>query len=162
MDTRRSATASILLGRLLVGGLYLSAGVNNLLALDGRIAYAAAKGVPLVGLAAPVANLLLLVGGFCLLAGFRPRLGVLAIVCFLGPVTFFMHDFWNQEGLQRVAETARFMANVGLLGSALIFLAVPRPWAFGLDDWPALGDALRGLVHRPIRRPTAANSPTQG
>ena len=67
-----------------------------------------------------------------------------------------MHDFWNQQGVQRISETYHFLANVGLLGSALMLLAVPRPWATGLDAWPAVGNALGGLVHRPIRRPASA------
>src|SRR5262245_45596596 len=140
MDTRFSATASILLGRLLVGGFYLYAAAQNLLTLDEKIAYAAFKGVPLAGAAVPIASPLLLLAGFSILAGFRPQLGVLATVCFLAPVTIVMHDFWNQQGLQQISETYHFLANIGLLGSALIFLAIPRPWAIGLDDWPALGN----------------------
>jgi uncharacterized membrane protein YphA (DoxX/SURF4 family) len=160
MDTKRSEMASILLGRLLVGGFYLYAGVSNLLDLDGRAAYAAFKGVPLAGAAVLVASLLLLLGGFSLLAGFRPRLGALATICFLVPVTVLMHDFWNLQGAQRVAETYHFLANVGLLGSALVTLAIPRPWAFSLDDRAALGGALRALRSRPLRRPSPAGRPS--
>jgi uncharacterized membrane protein YphA (DoxX/SURF4 family) len=156
MDTRHSAMASILLGRLLVGGFYVFAAVNNLVAVHDKIAYAAFKGVPLADVAVPIANLLLLFGGFSILAGFRPRLGVLAMVCFLVPVTILMHDFWNQQGVQQASEIRSFLSNVGLLGSALIFLAVPRPWAIGLDGWLARAHTLRGLVQWPLRRSTSA------
>jgi uncharacterized membrane protein YphA (DoxX/SURF4 family) len=156
MDTKISVGAPFLLGRLLVGGLYLSAGIQNLLNLEGQAAYAAAKGVPLAGPAVVAASLLLLAGGSSILAGFRPHLGVLAIVGFLVPVTFLMHGFWHLQGMQRVAETYRFLGNLGLLGSALLFLAIPRPWPFGLEDVAALGGALRNRLDRPVRRPASA------
>jgi uncharacterized membrane protein YphA (DoxX/SURF4 family) len=156
MNSKLPVGASFLLGRLLAGGLYLSAGIQNLLNLEGQAAYAASKGVPLATPAVVAASLLLLVGGASILAGFRPHLGVLAIVCFLVPVTFLMHGFWTLQGMQRVAETYRFLGNVGLLGSALLFLAIPRPWPFGLDDATALGGALRTRLDRPVRRPASA------
>jgi putative oxidoreductase len=156
MNSNTNVGASFLLGRLLVGGLYLSAGIQNLLNLEGQAAYAASKGVQLAGPAVVIASLLLLVGGSSILTGFRPRLGVLAIACFLIPVTFLMHGFWHLQGIQRVAETYRFLGNLGLLGSALLFLAIPRPWPFGLDDAAALGGALRNRLDRPGRRPASA------
>ena len=129
MDTKDQARAAFLLGRVLVGAVYLGAGVGNLAALDGKAAYAAAKGVPAPTALVGLASLLLLAGGLSLLTGFRPQLGVLAMVVFLVPVTVIMHDFWNLEGARRQANLQSFMANAAMLGSALMFLAIPQPWA---------------------------------
>ncbi len=133
MDTTYQAKAAFLLGRVLVGVVYLGAGFGNLAALDGKAAYVASKGVPAPKALVCLASLLLLAGGFSLLTGFRPRLGVLAIACFLVPVTLIMHDFWNMEGARRQANMQSFMGNAAMLGSALMFLAIPRPWAFNLE-----------------------------
>ena len=63
-----------------------------------------------------------------LITGIRPRIGAWAVAFFLIPVTVIMHNFW------------------ALLGSALIFLAVPRPWPLSLDTWVGtLGTAISRL-----------------
>jgi hypothetical protein len=55
-----------------------------------------------------------------------------------------MHNFWVLDGLQRMSELHAFLGNLGLLGAALIFLAIPRPWPLSLGGWLAsLGRAQR-------------------
>ena len=128
-----------LLGRLLVGGMVCNAGASNLLGLDAQAGYAASKGLPEAKTLVALASLLLLFGGFSLLTGFLPRLGVLATVAFLVPVNIVMHAFWDlPAGVQRQSEMYHFLANVGLTGSALMFLAIPRPWAYSLDPKPVV------------------------
>jgi putative oxidoreductase len=136
---------AFVLGRLLVGGVYIWASVDNLKALDGAIGYAASKGTPLPGVVVPIAALLLLAAGFSIIAGFRPLIGVGALVLFLLPVTIIMHNYWALQGLQSMLEMHSFQANIGLLGSGLMFLAIPRPWPFSLDSWLA-SSASRRIV----------------
>ena len=67
-------------------------------------------------------------------SGVFPRLGVGAIVLFLVPVTLIMHPFWADRNLaQQQADLINFSKNIGLLGSSLMFLAVPRPWPYSLE-----------------------------
>jgi len=70
-----------------------------------------------------------------LITGIRPRIGVWAVALFLIPVTVIIHNFWALEGMQRISEFHSFLGNLALLGSALMFLAVPRPWPLSLDTW---------------------------
>ena len=138
MNTTIRESALVVLGRLLMGGLYLQAGIANLAKLDAQAGYAASKGLPQARMLVALASLLLLAGGFSLLAGYRPHLGVLAVATFLVPVTVVMHAFWNlPAGVQRVSEMHHFLGNAGLLGSALMLLAIPRPWAVSLECPPA-------------------------
>ena len=53
-------------------------------------------------------------------------------------------------GLAQIADLRAFMGNVGLLGSALMFLAIPQPWEMSLAG---LSGALRAMTRkgRPIR-----------
>ena len=156
MNTTIREGALVLLGRLLVGGLYLNAGLSNLAKLDAQAGYAASKGLPQAKALVALASLLLLAGGFSLLAGYRPHLGVLAVATFLVPVTVIMHDFWNlPPGFQRTSEMYHFLGNVGLLGSALMLLAIPRPWALSLDRPPALGRLRQRLAGRTAAEPAA-------
>ena len=126
-----------LIGRLVVGGVYLWSGVDNLRDLDGRAGYTASKGMANPGIWVTLASFLLLVAGVTILLGFRPKVGVGALVLFLIPVTLIMHNFWALQGLESVLELHNFQGNMAMLGSALIFLAVPEPWGLSVDSWLA-------------------------
>jgi uncharacterized membrane protein YphA (DoxX/SURF4 family) len=143
MAASRRDQVAFLIGRFVVGGMYVSAGVANLFDLDAKAAYVASKGVFEPKLLVFIASLLLVVGGMSFVLGLRPRLGVAAIALFLIPVTLIMHNFWAFEGMQRMIEMRGFMGNLGLLGSALMFLAIPQAWTFSLDGWLASHGAAR-------------------
>jgi putative oxidoreductase len=127
--------AAFLIGRLIVGGFYLYAGIDNLLHLNQQVGYAAFKGVPLPLLSIIVASILLLVGGMSILTGYRPVIGVGAVILFLIPVTLLMHNFWTIADPQmRMIEMHAFQGNVALIGSALVLLGVPQPWVWSVDN----------------------------
>jgi uncharacterized membrane protein YphA (DoxX/SURF4 family) len=132
-----------MVGRLIVGGVYLGAGIENLIQLDAKAGYAASKGVTNATFWVTVASLLLLLGGASLVTGMRPWLGVTALALFLIPVTLIMHNFWTMQGMQAEIEQHAFTGNVGLFGSALLLLAIPQPWAMSLDKLIASGAAAR-------------------
>ena len=121
--------------RFILGGMYLGAGIENLVQLDSRVGYAASKGVTDATFWVTLASLLLVFGGASFITGLRPYLGVAAIALFLVPVTLIMHNFWALDGIQAELEKHTFMGNVGLFGGALLILAIPQPWAFSLDRW---------------------------
>jgi len=57
-----------------------------------------------------------------------------SLVLFLVPVTLIMHPFWaDHASMQRQNDLINFGKNIGLLGSSLMFLAVPRPWPYSLE-----------------------------
>jgi uncharacterized membrane protein YphA (DoxX/SURF4 family) len=145
----QAITIVFLVGRLIVGGMYLMAGVENLLQLEAKAGYTASKGVSNATFWVAASSLLLLFGGLSIVAGFRPHLGVGALVLFLVPVTLIMHNYWTMTGIQATVEFHAFMGNVGLLGSALLFAAIPQPWAISVDKWVASqGATFRGLRER--------------
>src|SRR6266852_5959813 len=108
---------AFLIGRLIFGGFFLINGVNLFLSHAQATQYAAAKGVPVPDVAVIVAALLLFFGSISILLGWRPDLGITAIVVFLVAVTFPMHNFWAETGAQRTAEMVNFMKNIALLGA---------------------------------------------
>jgi len=140
-----------LVGRVLVGGMYVGAGITNLLDLDGKAGYTASKGMANPYMWVIVASALLLLAGASLITGLRPMIGVGALVLFLVPVTLIIHNFWAQTGLARMTELHAFMGNVGLLGSAVMFLAIPQPWALSLAGLP---DVLHARGYTVLRRLT--------
>ncbi|MEO7912404.1 MAG: DoxX family membrane protein [Roseiflexaceae bacterium] len=159
MGTTRWNQIAFLIGRVMVGGMYLGAGIANLIELDGKAGYTASKGVPDPKLWVTLASLLLVAAGFSFITGLRPPIGIAALVLFLIPVTLIMHNFWVFDGMQRVAEMHSFLSNLALLGSGVMFLAIPRPWPLSLDHWiVALGDRVRSRMASSARPEALLNS----
>ena len=120
---------AFLIGRVIVGAYYLYNAFNHFTHIPMMSGYAGSKGVPAPKLAIIVSGVLLLIGGASILTGCRPEIGVLAIVLFLVPVTFAMHNFWaDKDPMQKMTNMVQFAKNMALLGSALMYLGVPRPW----------------------------------
>ena len=120
--------AAFLIGRIILGGFYLFNGVNLIVSRAMVVPLAAAKGVPLPELAIPVAGVFLLIAGTSVLLGWKPLVGIGAVVLFLIPVSFFMHPFWSESGAERLNDTVNFAKNMALLAAALMLAAIPRPW----------------------------------
>ncbi len=123
---------AFLIGRILVGLYYIMSGYNHFSKREMTAGYAKSKGVPMPRIAVPLTGLLLLAGGLSLLLGIYPYIGVALIVIFLVPVTLIMHNFWAVPKEQKMSDMINFMKNVALIGSTLMFLAIPEPWPFSL------------------------------
>lgn len=121
-------------GRVLFGGFFLYNAYNHLVKTEGLVGYAQSKGVPNAKWAVILTGLLLLFGGYTILAGVRVSWGVAAIALFLLGVSFKMHAYWKAEGMERMAEQVQFWKNMALLGAALMLLAIPTPWPMSLGN----------------------------
>ena len=119
----------VLIGRLLFGGLFLYNGINHFMARSALTGYAAYKGVPMPGVSIVISGLWLVSAGLSVMLGFRPEIGLVMIALFLAGVTPVMHNYWAvTEPNARLADAINFQKNMALLGSALMLLALPRPW----------------------------------
>lgn len=129
-------------GRILIGGYLLMGAFHHFADLGTMARFTAAHGVPMPEVAVVVAGLLLAVAGLSFLLGIYPEMGVASLVLFLVPVTLTMHAFWaDRDSATRQMDIINFGKNVALLGSSLMFLAIPRPWAYSLEEH----------LHLPIR-----------
>jgi uncharacterized membrane protein YphA (DoxX/SURF4 family) len=124
---------AFLVGRLIVGIFYLQSAFHHFSGLGQLAGYAGSKGVPAPTLAVAVSGILLAIGGVTFLLGIWPRIGVLALVLFFLPVTFTMHAFWAESTqMARTMQQVNFFKNLALLGSTLMFLAIPEPWPYSV------------------------------
>jgi len=124
---------AFLIGRIIVGLYYINSGIRHFTHLNMMAGYAGSKGVPLPKLAVPGSGALLVIGGLSLLLGYQPVIGIAAVVLFLIGVSPMMHNFWAvQDPMQKMAEMVNFTKNMALLGSALMFLAIPQPWMYSV------------------------------
>jgi uncharacterized membrane protein YphA (DoxX/SURF4 family) len=125
---------AFLIGRVLVGGFWLYNALKHFTNVGPLSRAAAAHGVPAPELFVVFGGVLLLVGGLSLLLGLFPRIGIAAVVLFLLPVTLIMHAFWaDHSAAMRSANLIRFGSNFALLGSTLMFAAIPRPWPYSIE-----------------------------
>lgn len=122
-----------LVGRIFIGGIIVVSALINLLNFNATVAYTQSMNVPAAGPLTLLAMLLLLASGLSLLTGILPRLGILGMVVFLIPVSILMHPFWlPQDPLMAFIQMRFFEENMMLLGSVLMFLAIPTPWPYSL------------------------------
>ncbi|MFP8954783.1 DoxX family protein [Natrialbaceae archaeon A-arb3/5] len=109
------------LGRLLFASGLAVLALRNLTNLDGRIAYADAKGVPFAEKLVPASSGLLLGGSLGIGLWKLPKLSAGSVAAFFIGVTPLMHDFWAVDDDARDEELTSFLQNVTLLGAAIAF-----------------------------------------
>lgn len=113
-----------LIGRIAVGVFFLFNAFNHFRSLEMLSGYAQSKGVPAPKMAVIFSGLLLLVGSLSIFFWQYLFYGMIALVLFLVPVSFMMHDFWKVDDTQaKMGEMTNFMKNMALLGFALIVLS---------------------------------------
>ncbi|GBD06858.1 hypothetical protein HRbin21_00665 [bacterium HR21] len=126
----------VFVGRMLFGLYWLYNALNHLVIAPKALAqYAAMKKVPAPLGMVVLSGLLLLIGAITILLGIAIPVGVAALIVFLVPVTFWMHDFWNvQDPMQRMVEMVQFTKNLALIGATLLLLGIPEPWHWSLAE----------------------------
>ena len=125
---------AFLVGRILVGCYYLLSAFHHFTDVHVLSRYAAMHGVPAPQVAVIFGGVLLAVAGVSLLLGLYPDLGIAAVILFLVPVTLTMHAFWTDiDPSMRQIDLVNFTKNIALLGSSLMFLAIPRPWPYSVE-----------------------------
>jgi putative oxidoreductase len=137
---------AFLLARLGVGLIFLVSGIGKVTGWSGTVAYAAKKGVPVSLLA--IATALELVGAILLLAGWKTRWGVAALLLFLVPATVVFHGFWGYQGADLQQQTIQFLKNLSI-GGGLLAIYGAGPGAFSID----------GRYDHPIRATAQETTP---
>ncbi len=108
-----------LTGRILFSLLFLMSSFGHFGAES--IGYAAAKGVPAASVLVPFTGIMELFGALTIISGFKAKWGAWALVAFLLPVTFIMHNFWTvADPMAKQLDMISFMKNISLTGAALL------------------------------------------
>ena len=123
----------LLLGRILVGWIFVRSGYGKLFDIGAYSATFAARGLP--AYLAYVAVPLEFFGGFAIMLGIATRYIVIAMVGFMLVATFSSHAYWQfaDVNVRRVQDT-NFHKNVAMIGGFL-FLFVSGSGRFSVDAW---------------------------
>jgi putative oxidoreductase len=112
-----------LIGRTMLGGLFVFAGIRHFTILDKGTAAVAARGVPYPRLVFAGGSVFEAICGALLLLGLWPVETSLALFVFTLLASFMLLDFWNRQGIERVVLFNNFVSNIGVLGGLLISAA---------------------------------------
>jgi len=124
---------TFLIGRIIVGLYWLNGAISHFTQAKSMVPYAKMKNVPMAELAVPGTGVILLIASLSILTGIYPVIAVAALVFFLVPVTFMMHNFWTlQDPMAKMNDMVMFTKNISMLGYTLILLGIPQPWALSL------------------------------
>jgi putative oxidoreductase len=123
---------TVLVGRILLGLIFVLSGTGKVFGFDGTVGYIAAKGLPLPQIVAVLTICIELGGGLMLVFGFftRPAAFVLAVFTVLAALIF--HNFWAATEAMRMSQQTNFMKNLSIAGGMLV-LAVFGPGALSID-----------------------------
>jgi uncharacterized membrane protein YphA (DoxX/SURF4 family) len=122
-----------LIARIVLGLYYLYSASNHFFKVKMMAGYTTSKGVPAPEVFVIVTGILLLIGGASILTGYKPTIGIIALVIFFIPVTFLMHNFWTlSDQMMKMVEMVNFLKNIALLASAVMLLSIPQPWSMSL------------------------------
>lgn len=110
-----------IIGRVLIGILFISSGFSKLMDLGGTSAMLAKTGLP-ANLALPVA-LFELLAGLCLAAGFAVRLVSLILAVFTAGTILFFHNRFTDP-----AQAVAALKNLAIIGGLALAFAHSQMW----------------------------------
>src|SRR5262245_59732902 len=140
--------AFLLLGRLLMASLFLTAGIPKVMqGYGGAFAkYLGTAGVPnpeIVGVVAVAIEVLMPVA---LILGLWPRISALLLIAFVIVATGLAHRFWEFAEAERQMQMSNFLKNLAIIGG-LLFYYVSGPGAWSLAGRSAgVGTAVAGAA----------------
>jgi putative oxidoreductase len=126
----------LLLGRILIGGIFVQSGFGKLMGLDAFAAGLAGRGIP-AGVASALASIgasVEFVGGLAIVFGLMTRYAAVAMIAFVIVATLISHRFWALQGAERRTQTVQFAKNVAIIGGFL-FAFVIGGGRYSVDRW---------------------------
>jgi putative oxidoreductase len=151
-------------GRVLFVLIFILSGAQKLWDISGTAAEIAAKftvppafveffaqlqtmtGMQTPQLLAILCGVVEIVAGLMIVFNFGTRLAALALILFTVAATYYMHDFWNQVGPERLDNMIHALKNLSIVGGLLVLFALGfwRPFAEREEDfYPRRDELLR-------------------
>lgn len=107
-------------GRALLGGLFVVGGIHHFFILAPVTAALAARGVPLPRVALILASMFQILAGLLLMLGLWVALAAIGLVAFTLVASFLLLNFWDQEGPARDTARMGWQTNLAIIGGLLV------------------------------------------
>lgn len=123
-----------LLGRVLIGGIFIESGIEKFYDLGAFAALLVAAGIPKAAatLMSPLGATVEVLGGLAIVLGMLTRYAAVLMIAFVIVATLVAHRFWELQGEDRTAQLINFAKNMGLIGGFL-FVFVAGGGRYSLD-----------------------------
>jgi putative oxidoreductase len=129
---KNQSDALALVGRILLGSIFVLSGFQKLMGFPGLVANISGKGLPLPEVLAVLTIAIELGAGLLLVVGLKARWAALLLFLFIIPVTLIFHNFWAMEGAQAAMNKIHFLKNLSIMGGMLLAAAF-GPGRYSLD-----------------------------
>lgn len=113
----------LLVGRVLIGWIFIASGWRKLLDISAFVATMPRRGLPdFLGYVAPFVEF---VGGVFIVFGFATRYSALLMIMFMFIATFSSHRYWDYaDPAQYAAQNSNFWKNVAMTGGIVLLFVV--------------------------------------
>jgi putative oxidoreductase len=108
-----------LVGRILLGIIFVIAGLGKIAGFSGTVGYIQSAGLPAAQLLAVVAIIVELGGGALLILGWKARWAAGALFVFTLLAALFFHAFWAAAPDQAMMQQIQFLKNLAIMGGML-------------------------------------------
>jgi len=126
---------ALLVGRVLMGWLFVDAGWRKLMGLDAFIASLTSRRVPYATVMGYLGATVEFAGGAAVLVGAWTRCAALLMIVFVIVATAISHRYWEfTEPAARRMQQGQFMKNVALIGGFMLML-VGGAGRLSVDGW---------------------------
>ncbi len=125
-------STTVLVGRILLGLIFVLSGFAKISGFDGTAGYIASKGLPLPQVLAALTIVVELGGGLALMAGLYTRQAVVALAGFSLLTAIVFHNFWAAPQAEQLMQQINFMKNLDIAGGMLVVAAF-GPGRLSLD-----------------------------
>jgi putative oxidoreductase len=112
-----------LLGRLLLGGLFVVAGIRHFFIFGAVRQAIAARGVPFASLVLVAGSAFEMLAGTLLMAGVAVAYAALGLALFSIAASVMLLNFWDMEGSSREAALNAWQSNLAVAGGLLVAAA---------------------------------------
>jgi putative oxidoreductase len=118
-----SADHIFLIGRILLGGMFVVAGLRHLMIVPELTLAVAARGVPFPRAVLLAGTGFQIVAGLALVLGFCVTWAALGLILFTVVASVLLVNFWDKDGEERIALANALQTNIGLIGGLMIAAA---------------------------------------
>ena len=119
-----STDALLLVGRILMSYLFLSAGWSKLFNVIGTTAYFTGLGVPSPSVMAYLVGSLEVAVGVALIFGIATRYAAIVVFIFVLVATAIAHRYWTYPAEAQRAQFVQFAKNLAIMSGSLFVLVV--------------------------------------
>jgi putative oxidoreductase len=130
----RTGDACALLGRVLLGWIFLTGSWGKVMNMGGFVGYLTNLKMPAPGFWGWVGAIVEFVVGLTLVLGIAARYGALLGLLFVIVATAIAHRYWEYPPAQQLGQYINFMKNIAIMGGMLL-LFVTGAGRFSLDGW---------------------------